>query len=440
VWTSDDQSVAVGHSIEPLVLAAAVDGLLARIGGRFARIETRLRAKGLLLGLLADLPRKNCWTIAEHAGDASPHGMQHLLNRASIDTDGLRDDLRDYVVEQLGDADAVLVADETGDLKKGTSTVGVQRQYTGTAGRIENAQVAVYLTYASRHGQAMLDRELYLPKSWTTDTGRCQAAGVPDDVGFATKPKLATTMIARALDAKVPARWVAADEVYGADPQLRTELEERQVGYVLAIGCDRRVTTATGTWRADQIPAMLPRAAWQPLSCGLGAKGDRVYDWALLALSPPADSGGGCWWLLIRRHRRHGELAFYRCYAPTPVPLRVLVAVAGRRWSVEESFQAGKGLAGLDEHQHRRWQPWRRWTIFAMLAYALLAVTTAQQAQTPSPDGLIRLTCNEIRRLLTVYVIEPARRKACPERWSTWRRRHQHRAKISHYQRQPQHP
>ena len=323
--------MAVGHSIEPVVLRAAVDGLLGRIGGRFARIETRLRAKGLLLGLLADLPRKNCWTIAEHAGDASPNGMQHLLNRASIDTDGLRDDLRDYVVEHLGDCDAVLVADETGDLKKGVHTVGVQRQYTGTAGRIENAQVAVYLTYASRHGHALLDRELYLPKSWTGDAERCAAAGVPAEVGFATKPKLATTMITRALDAGVPARWMAADEVYGADPGLHAELEDRQIGYVLAIGCDRRVTTATGTWRADQIPATLPAHAWQPLSCDPGAKGDRVYDWALLALSPPTDAGGGCWWLLIRRHRRHGELAFYRCYAPAPVPLHVLVAVAGRR-------------------------------------------------------------------------------------------------------------
>ena len=431
--------MAVGHSIEPVVLAAAVDGLLGRIGGRFARIETRVRAKSLLLGLLADLPRKNCWTLAEHAGDASPDGMQHLLNRASIDTDGLRDDLRDYVVEHLGDPDAVLVADETGDLKKGVHTVGVQRQYTGTAGRIENAQVAVYLTYASRHGHALLDRELYLPKSWTSDPQRCLAAGVPAEIEFATKPKLATTMITRALDAKVPARWVAADEVYGADPHLRAELEQRQIGYVLAIGCDRRVTTRTGSWRADQIPATLPPTAWQPLSCGPGAKGDRVYDWALLALTPPT-TDTGCWWLLIRRHRRRGELAFYRCYAPQPVPLHVLVTVAGRRWSVEESFQASKGLAGLDQHQHRRWQPWRRWTIFAMLAHALLAAITAQQGRTPPPDGLIPLTCNEIRRLLAVYVIEPARHIACPEAWSDWRRRHQHRAKISHYQHQRQQP
>jgi SRSO17 transposase len=405
------------------------------VAGRFARVETRRRARGLLLGLLADLPRKNCWTIAEYAGDASPDGMQHLLNRASIDTDGLRDDLRGYVVEALGDANAVLVADETGDLKKGVHTVGVQRQYTGTAGRIENAQVAVYLAYASRHGHAMLDRELYLPKSWMADPARCAAAGVPAEVEFATKPQLAATMIGRALDAGIPARWVAADEVYGADPHLRADLEHRGVGYVLAIGSDRRVATATGIWRADQIPAIIPTRAWRRLSCGPGAKGDRVYDWALLALTAPAGAAGG-WWLLIRRHRRHGQLAFYRCYAPTPVPLHTLVAVAGRRWTVEECFQTGKGLAGLDEHQHRRWLPWRRWTLFAMLAHALLTVTVTHQRQ--PPPGLIPLTCNEIRRMLSAWTTEPTRRIRRPDTWSIWRRRHQHRAKLSHYRRQDQ--
>src|SRR6476659_9256242 len=181
-------------------------------------------------GLLADLPRKNCWTIAEHAGDRDPHGMQHLLARASWATDGVRDDLRDYVIGALGDPDAVLVVDETGDLKKGTETVGVQRQYTGTAGRIENAQVAVYLTYAGARGHAMIDRELYLPRSWIDDERRCAVAGVPDDIDFMTKPALAAGMVVRALNAGVAARWVAGDEVYGADPVLRAELKARQVG------------------------------------------------------------------------------------------------------------------------------------------------------------------------------------------------------------------
>jgi SRSO17 transposase len=189
-----------------------------RIAGRFARVESRRRVRGLLLGLLSGLPRKNAWAIAEHVGDATPDGMQHLLRKAVWDDDGVRDDLRGYIVEHLGDQDAVLVVDETGDLEKGTHTVGVQRQYTGTAGRIENAQVAVYLTYATAAGHALIDRALYLPKSWAEDPERRVEAGVPDGIEFTTKPPLARQMIARALDGGVPVRWVAGDEVYGAGP------------------------------------------------------------------------------------------------------------------------------------------------------------------------------------------------------------------------------
>jgi SRSO17 transposase len=410
-----------------------LEELLSRVAGRFPRVEPRRRIRGFVLGLLADLPRKNCWTIAEHAGEASPDGMQHLLARAVWDTDGVRDDLREFVVEHLGDPGAVLVVDETGDVKKGTATVGTQRQYTGTAGRVENAQVAVYLTYAGQAGHAMIDRELYLPKSWTIDPQRCAGAGIPEDVEFATKPALAGAMITRALDAGVPARWVAGDEVYGADPALRTQLEARQVGYVLAIGCDRRVLTAAGPMRADALAATLPKGAWQRLSAGSGAKGQRYYDWAWVTVAAQA----GHHWLLIRRHPRHGELAFYRCYSPTLVPLGELVRVAGRRWTIEESFQAGKGLAGLDEHQVRRWLAWRRWTLLAMLAHALLAVIAATErtAHPPQP-GLIALTCNEIRHLLTKLITEPNRRLTDPIAWSYWRRRHQHHARACHYRRQ----
>jgi len=418
-----------------------VDELLDRIAGRFGRIELRGRVRGFLLALLADLPRKNCWTIAEHAGDATPDGMQHLLARAVWDTDGMREDLRDYVVEHLGEPGAVLVIDETGDVKKGRATVGVQRQYTGTAGRIENSQVAVYLTYSAAAGHALIDRELYLPRSWIDDPARCAAAGVPAGGAFATKPALATAMLTRALDAGVPAGWVAGDEVYGADPDLRAALEVRGVGYVLAIAGNRRLPTVAGPLRADALAAALPRRAWQRLSAGPGAKGQRYYDWAWLELPAPARPGAavgpGCWWLLIRRSRRTGELAFYRCYHPTPARLIQLVAIAGRRWTVEESFQGGKGLAGLDEHQVRRWLPWRRWTLLAMLAHALLVVLAAGEhaAGTP-PPGLIPLTCNEIQRLLVRLVLEPARRPADPETWSRWRRRHQYRARASHYRRQ----
>jgi SRSO17 transposase len=285
----------------------------------------------------------------------------------------------------------------------------------------------------------MIDRELYLPKSWTEDPDRLAEAGVPDDIEFATKPALATGMLVRALRAGVPAPWVTGDEVYGADPALRTELELQRVGYVLAIGCDRRVLTAAGPLRADEAAAALPRHAWQRLSAGAGAKGQRVYEWAWIdhtdrALrDDPLDTQQ--WSLLVRRHPDTGELAYYRCYSPDRVPLQTLVRVAGRRWAVEEAFQSGKGLAGLDEHQVRGWTSWRRWTLLAMLAHALLAVLAAQADPPSTGAGLIALTCNEIRRLLVDLVIEPARTIACPLAWSVWRRRHQYRAMISHYQR-----
>ena len=384
-----------------------------------------------MLGLLAELPRKNCWTIAEHAGDASPGGMQHFLARARWDADAVRDDLRGYVAARLGDPRAVLVVDETGDLKKVTATAGVQRQYTGTAGRTENAQVAVYLSYAGRGGHALIDRELYLPKSWTDDPARCRAAGIPAGVTFATKPALARRMIARALDAGVAAAWVTGDEVYGADPDLRADLEQRRTGYVLAVACHHRVAAAAGPRRVDELAACLPRSAWQRYSAGNGAKGHRYYNWALIGL---AGGRPGHHWLLVRRSRRAGEVAFYRCYAPHPVPLVTLVHVAGTRWTAEENFQAGKGLTGLDQHQVRRWASWYRWVTLAMLAAAFLTITAAAEQSRPGPGDQIPLTRNEISRLL-ITVIQAARH-ASPLHWSAWRRRHQHRARTSHYQRQ----
>jgi SRSO17 transposase len=433
VWNTDDLAVAAGHSVDPERWRAHFDGLMGRIAGRFTRVEPRRHARDLALGLMSDLPGKNCWTIAEHAGHATPGGLQHLLARAVWDADGVRDDLRGYVREHLGDADAVLVVDETGDLKKGTATVAVQRQYTGTAGRIENAQVAVYLTYATRAGHAQIDRALYLPASWAGDTGRRAAAGVPADVEFATKPELARQMIARALDGGAAAPWVAGDEVYGADPGLRAELETRRVGYVLAVACSHQVSTAAGTQRADVIAARLPRRSWQRVSAGQGSKGPRFYDWAWITTGP-GTAPAGQWSLLIRRNNTTGELAYYRCYAPAPVSLATLVRVAGRRWTVEETFQAGKGLAGLDQHQVRRWNSWHRWTILAMLASAFLAVLAAtERTRQPPPDGLIPLTSSEIHHLLNVLPDRPDRSVRHRLHWSAWRRRHQHRARTSHY-------
>ena len=387
-----------------------------------------------VLGMLAGLPRTNCWSLAEHAGEAGPRGMQRLLSAASWDAEAVLGDVRDWVVDRLGDERAVLVIDETGDVKKGSATVAVQRQYTGTAGRIENSQVAVYLTAAAAGGPAPLDRALYLPKCWTEDKDRLIGAGVPQEVEFATKPALAQEMITEALDAAVPAAWVAADEVYGADPKLRKALCQRGVGYVLAVAKSHQFTTGIGPRRAVDLAVCLPKRSWQRLSAGRGAKGERWYDWALVDTIDPAAGHTGHHWLLLRRNRGTGELAFYRAYCPTPVPLAALVKVAGRRWTIEESFAAGKELAALDEHQVRTWTSWQRWSALAILVHAFLSVMAATEPP-PADDDLIPLTRNEIRRLLATATA-PTNGVEHALNWSTWRRRHQARARASHYQRQ----
>jgi SRSO17 transposase len=400
-------------------------------------LEPRRRAAAFVAGLLAGLPRVNCWSIAEHAGDAGPRGMQRLLSAAVWDEAGVRDDLRGYVLEHFVDPGAVLVVDETGDLKKGTATVGVQRQYTGTAGRVENAQVAVYLAYAAAGGTALIDRALYLPQSWTADPARCRAAGVPRGTAFATKPALAKELIGRALDAGTPAAWVAGDEVYGQDPQLRAELARRGLGYALAVASTHRIATGIGPRPAAELARRLPARAWQRLSAGPGAKGPRWYDWALIEAADSAvPDSAGPHWLLIRRRITDGELAFYRAHAPGPVPLAQLVQVAGSRWKIEEGFAAGKELAAPDQHQVRSWTSWHRWTILTLLACAFLSVQAAAQPGHASPghDQMIPLIRNEIRRLFTGLRQQPP-----PPRlqlhWSRWRRRHQYAARASHYRR-----
>jgi SRSO17 transposase len=446
VWNNESAAVAAAHSVNPVRWWDAFGEVMDRISARFTRYEPRRHAAGLMLGLLSGLDKKNCWTIAEHRGDVTPDGLQHLLSRAVWDADAVRDDLRGYVVDHLGDPGAVLVVDETGDVKKGAHTVGVQRQYTGTAGRIENAQVAVFLTYAAPRGHALIDRALYLPKSWTADRQRCAAAGIPDNTEFATKPALATAMITAAVTAGVPASWVAGDEVYGADPKLRAAIRKAGLGYVLQVAANRRMPTPAGPIRVDDLAAMAPAHAWQKASAGKGSKGERMYSWAWVAIDaePPVGADGapdtGHHHLLIRRHDRTGELAYHRCYTPHPVPLMTLVRVAGQRWRVEESFQAAKGLTGLDQHQVRRWTSWHRWTTLAMLAHAFLAVTTAEERDhTPTPAGLIPLTVNEFRRLFDALLLATRHTLTALLDWSTWRRRHQARARASHYRRRQHH-
>jgi SRSO17 transposase len=370
--------------------AAGLEALHARIAGRFARAEPRRRALAYLRGLLGNVGRKNGWQLAEHAGEATPDGMQRLLATADWNPDLVRDDLRAYVVEHLGDPGAVLVVDETGFLKKGTISVGVQRQYSGTAGKVDNCQVGVFLAYASAKGRAFIDRELYLPERWTEDPERCKAARVPEEIGFGTKPELAQLMLERALDAGVPAAWVTADEVYGGSPTLRQWLEGRGVWHVLAVKCTEllAVDGPQGPVRTstEQLAAAVPAEQWIACSAGHGAKGRRLYDWARVELAVPAGPGMARW-LLVRRSRRDGELAFYACYGPAETSLLGLVRVAGTRWAVEEGFQQAKTEVGLDHYEVRRWPGWYRHVTLALLAYAFLVVTRTTAATGDGAKG-----------------------------------------------------
>jgi len=360
--------------------ATGLAELHARIAPRFARSEPRERVLGYVRGLLAPLERKNSWTLAEEAGEAIPDGMQRLLAYADWDADAVRDDARDYVVEHLGDPAGVLVVDETGFLKKGTKSAGVARQYSGTAGRVENCQIGVFLGYATPAGRTFLDRELYLPKVWAEDRARRGEAQVGAEVEFATKPELAMRMIARAMDADVPASWVTGDAVYGQHSRLRMMLEERQMPYVLAVPVNQRVIALVegkvAELRADALAARLPAQAWKKISAGAGAKGPRLYHWARAAIRPLEKTDS--YWLLVRRSLSDPtDLAYYLCHGPEHTALRELVRAAGARWAIEETFQTAKGQVGLDQYQVRRYDSWYRHITLAMLAHAFLTVTTA---------------------------------------------------------------
>ena len=352
--------------------AEEIDRVRARLGPRFARSEIRVRVGLYLRGLLAGVERKNGWQLAEFAGDLSPANVQHFIGRATWDADVVRDDLRDYVVEDLGEPNGVLIVDETGFLKKGDKSVGVQRQYSGTAGRIENCQVGVFLAYRSTRGHALIDRALYLPKCWADDVPRREEAHVPPAVAFATKPTLARGMVERALDAGVPAAWVTADEVYGSDSKFRRLLEGRGVGYVLAVACSQRLFLGGGYGRADDHANALPATAWVKRSCGAGSKGERIYEWAFVPFAHPTDRGMGRGLLVRRSLSDPTERAYYLTHAPAGSTEDDLARVAGSRWAVEECFELAKGECGLDHGEGRTWHAWHRHITLSMFALAIL--------------------------------------------------------------------
>jgi SRSO17 transposase len=368
-----------------------LEEVFARIAGRFSRREPRLRAFAYVRGLLSGLERRNGWSLAEHAGMATPHGMQELLWSPCWDADAVRDDVRDYVVEHLGSPLAVLAVDETGFLKKGTRSAGVQRQYSGTAGRTENCQIGTFLCYVCDAGRVLIDRELYLPRSWTDDRDRCRAAAVPDSVGFATKPEQARQMLERAIAAGVPFSWFTADELYGQNPGLRGWLEDQDVSYVMATRCDEQVIAGRATTavrRIDEVITAQPDRSWKRYSCGDGAHGPRRYDWTATPIRrtfPPGRRG----WVLARRSLGDPtEIAYYLCYGPAGTRLATLARIAGSRWPIEEAFQTAKNEVGLDQYQVRRYDAWYAHITLAMTAAAFLAVMRAhhpEKGAAPSP-------------------------------------------------------
>jgi SRSO17 transposase len=362
-----------------------VSGVTERIGSCFFRREQRDHAGRYLRGLISRVERKNGWQLAEQLGDATPVNLQHFIARSEWDAEAVRDDLRSYVVEQLGHPEAVLIVDETGFLKKGTKSVGVKRQYSGTAGRIENCQIGVFLAYRSLLGHALIDRALYLPRDWSDDQPRRAEAKVPDSVTFATKQALAREMVARALAAKVPAAWLTADEVYGSDYNFRRFCEENRLNYVVAISSATHLAVGLKRQAVRKHLSEIPADAWHRLSCGAGAKGQREYDWAFLNWPHPDHKthARGC---LVRRSPDEPcEHAFYFTYGPRGTSLEKIVQVAGSRWAIEECFEQAKQETGLDQYEVRSWLGWHRHITLSLLAHAALAAVRAQASGPTAP-------------------------------------------------------
>jgi len=359
-----------------------LSALKVRLGSVFGRPEVRASAGAFIDGLLSGVGRKTGWLMAEQAGLGRPYRMQSLLGRSSWSAEKLRDLVRAEVIASLGDPRGVLVVDETGFLKKGTHSVGVARQYSGTAGRIENCQVGVFLGYASPLGQALIDRRLYLPDAWATDAARRRQVQVPEAVTFATKPQIACDLIAAALDAGTPCAWVLADALYGSDSRLRRMLEGGRQPYVLAVGSNHalRLLTAEGLQQTDpaQLADALPPEGWAAHAAGEGSKGLRLYDWARIALPWTVDEGFERWLLIRRSGRDAQERAYYLVFAPAGSSLAELAGAAGLRWTIEECFQRAKEELGLDHCEARSWHGWHRHMTLCMAALGFLAGLSAQ--------------------------------------------------------------
>jgi SRSO17 transposase len=391
--------VAIEDALE--LWASALREVKRRIRPLFSQERVALSAGQFLDGLLGPGRRRTGWTRAEAAGDPGPWRQQAILGRGRWEADALRDVVRAYALETLAAPDAVLVLDETGFLKQGRASCGVARQYTGSAGKITNCRIGVFAAYVSRHGHALIDRALHLPKAWTDDPARLAAAHVPSGTTFATKPRLALAMIERAIAAEVSFAWVAADSVYGVG-EIETALRRAGKGYVLGVNATHPFSSWIGkppvAGTAEAIAAGLDPAAWRRLSAGEGTKGPRLYDWAYLELADLEaaeyeDGRTGLWTrgLLVRRSIADGECAYFTTWCPAGTTIETLVSVEGRRWAIEDGFETAKNELGLDHDETRSWHGWHRHVSLVMLAFAMLAVIR-HHANAPTPPKIpIRL-------------------------------------------------
>lgn len=370
----------------------ALQELHGRIAHRFARSEVRERAKRYLRGLLGRVERKNGWQLAEAIGEADPQGVQRLLNAAKWDADLVRDDLRDYVLEHLGDEDSgVLIVDDTGFLKKGEKSVGVARQYTGTAGETVNCQVGVFLAYSSKKGAAFVDRALYLPKKWAQDIDRRTEAGVPEEVRFANKLKLAKGMLKRAFEADVPASWVVADSFYGRSHDFRSWLEKQERPYAVMVPKTNAVRYGGRRKKIERLVERLPEDAWASVApAGESPEGKRPWEWACLELRGDPEKGMGRWLLARRSSEDPEDVSFYQAYGPEGTSPAKLVEVCQKRWKVENCFAETKGEVGLDHYEVRGWDAWHRYVTLGLLAHAFLVVTclAARDEEAASKRGI----------------------------------------------------
>jgi SRSO17 transposase len=423
-----------------------LERLHTRIALRFARPEPRRRALAFLKGIVSTTQRKNGWQLAEHAGESRPDGMQRLLNSAVWDADLVRDDLRAYILERLGDPQAILVIDETSFRKRGKKSAGVKKQYCGTTGTIENCQVGVFLSYVGARGHALLDRELYLPKEWIDDPERCREAGIPEEPRFQTKCELARCMIERLWAAKIPFAWVVADTVYGGNLDLRLWLEAHGYSYVLAVACDEPVGIQTPEGRkrmtVAEAEALLVHAEdWQRLSMSDGTKGPRLFDWAVMPILHGWEDDGRHFLLIRRRLNDPSEKAYYFVFAPVGTTLAQMVQAIGQRWRIEECFESGKAI-GLEDYEVRCFTAWYRFITLVMVVMAALAAICAAallpRTSPPSHEGtcpLLPLTTLEVRHLLARLLWPPPRSAPLLLAGSWWRRCHQSRASFFHTKR-----